>query len=130
MNQKVITLKEKEDTDIFTIWVKILSPFIKTSDKEQELLAAILRKRHKLMQKVNDPELLNTILFSTETRAEIREELGYSTIGFTNILAYLKKRGLISKDNKITNHVIPDIDFSGKRFTFTVNVDYYERKRS
>ena len=126
-NRITLNLKENSNTDFFDIWVKLLTPFIKTTKKDSELLAELLRKRYELSTKVKDNVILDNLLFSKEVRQDIRKTLGYSVTELTNTLASLRNKQLIG-NSSIVASIIPSVDLNQKSFTFTFNIELNERK--
>lgn len=130
-NKLILTLKEAPtpNGDVFILWARMMVPFTSTTPKETDLLAALLRKRHELSKNIKDDSLIDSVLFMTEKRNEIKNELGMSDITFNNTLALLKnKRNIITKDNRIISKIIPQFDDKGGVFEIVFNVLLYERK--
>ena len=66
-NVKTLTVNEKY---FFFAWLNFLKPYHKLRQKEIELLALFLYKRHELQKVINDEKLLNkntTLLLSTDS---------------------------------------------------------------
>ena len=131
-NKRTINLTASESIDFFTIWVNILSPFLKISTKEIVLLAALLRKRQELLEKDGSDKLANLLLFTTEVRREVRDSIKINQTSFNNSLALLKKKGYINKDNIINSLILPNVDLKkGKYvFSFDINLEMYEGKKT
>lgn len=131
-NKRTINLTASESIDFFTIWVNILSPFLKISTKEIVLLAALLRKRQELLEKDGSDKLANLLLFTTEVRQEVRDSIKINQTSFNNSLALLKKKGYINKDNIINSLILPNVSLrKGKYvFSFDINLEMYEGKKT
>lgn len=131
-NKRTINLTASESIDFFTIWVNILSPFLKISTKEIVLLAALLRKRQELLEKDGSDKLANLLLFTTEVRREVRDSIKINQTSFNNSLALLKKKGYINKDNIINSLILPNVNLrKGKYvFSFDINLEMYEGKKT
>ena len=75
------------------------------------MLNLLLFYHHELSQEVNNPKLVHRLLFSDETRARLRDELdSMNPVVFNNLLTSLRKKGAISRDNKIKESLIPPIE--------------------
>ena len=117
--KKIRTSKES----IFKYWLKFLKPYHKLRDGEIEALSIMLYYRYELSREVNNIELVDRLLFSTETRSKIRKELnGMSQKVFNNLLTSLRKKGVLSKENKINPVLIPRMDESGVKLVFDFQI--------
>ena len=63
------------------------------------------------------------ILFSTETRSKIRGDLNnMSQKVFNNLLTSLRKKGVVTKGNKINHVLIPNMSEDGFKLVFNFEV--------
>jgi len=91
--------------------------------KEIEALSLMLYYRYELSREIKDDDMINMILFSTQTRSKIREDLG--NMGqkvFNNLLTSLRKKKIITKDNKINHVLIPNMTEDGFKLVFDFEV--------
>lgn len=120
MNIKRIHTDKKS---IFRYWLEFLKPYHKLRTKEIEALSLMLYYRYELARDIKDPEMVDMILFSTQTRNKIREDLGgMSQKVFNNLLTSLRNKKTISKDNKINQVLIPNMTENGFKLIFDFEV--------
>ena len=99
----------------FRYWVEFLKPLHGLTDREIDVIAAFLKKRHELSKDILDPIKLDKYLMNEETKAEIREECGVSAAHFQVIMGKLRKSGIIVNGN-IHPKFIPNIKSDGDTF--------------
>jgi hypothetical protein len=120
MNIKRIHTDKKS---IFRYWLEFLKPYHKLRNKEIEALGLILYYRYELCREIKDIEMVDMILFSTQTRTKIRADLnGMGQKVFNNLLTSLRKKNIISKDNKINNVLIPNMTEDGFKLIFDFEI--------
>tara|TARA_R110000796_G_scaffold165848_2_gene282720 strand:- start:1760 stop:2128 length:369 start_codon:yes stop_codon:yes gene_type:complete len=120
MNIKRIHTDKKS---IFRLWLEFLKPYHKLRNKEVEALSLMLYYRYELSREIPNIEMVDMILFSTETRAKIRSELSnMSQKVFNNLLTSLRKKGVLTKDNKIHHNLIPNMTEDGFKLIFNFEV--------
>lgn len=75
--------------------------------------------RYELLREIKKEDIVDMILFSTETRNKIRAELNnMEQKVFNNLLTSLRNKGVLGKDNKILPSLIPQMDESGFKLVF------------
>ena len=120
MNIKRIHTDKKS---IFRYWLEFLKPYHKLRAKEIEALSLMLYYRYELSREIKDAAMVDMILFSTQTRNKIREDLGgMGQKVFNNLLTSLRKKNIISKDNKINHVLIPNMTEEGFKLIFDFDV--------
>ena len=120
LNVKTLNVNKKL---FFKRWLDFLKPYHKLRPKEIEFLAILLYKRNILSGKVSDDSLVNKLLFDTDTRKEVREELNYNDAQtFNNMLYSLRKSNVLSSDNIIEPALIPNIKGNNFKLVFNFNV--------
>ena len=120
MNVRRIHTSKKS---IFRFWLEFLRPYHKLRTKEIEALALMLYYRYELTREIKDMEMVDMILFSTQTRTKIREDLGgMGQKVFNNLLTSLRKKEVITKDNKINPVLIPNMTEDGFKLVFDFEV--------
>lgn len=120
MNIKRIHTDKKS---IFRLWLEFLKPYHKLRNKEVEALSLMLYYRYELSREIPNIEMVDMILFSTETRAKIRSELSnMSQKVFNNLLTSLRKKGVLTKNNKIHHNLIPNMTEDGFKLIFNFEV--------
>ena len=108
---------------IFRYWLEFLKPYHKLRQKEIEALSLLLYYRYELSREISDMEMVDMILFSTQTRTKIRVDL--NDMGqkvFNNLLTSLRKKNIISKDNKINKVLIPNMSEDGFKLIFDFDI--------
>lgn len=120
MNIKRIHTDKKS---IFRYWLEFLKPYHKLRQKEIEALSLMLYYRYELSRDIKDMEMVDMILFSTQTRSKIRADLGdMGQKVFNNLLTSLRKKKIITKDNKINHVLIPNMSEDGFKLMFDFEV--------
>lgn len=105
----VITVSAPIESKFFEYWLSFIKPLHKLTAREIDVAASFLRQRYKLSKVISDPELLDKITMSDETKRKIREECNVSQAHFQVIMTELKKNKFIV-DGKIYQKFIPKID--------------------
>lgn len=120
MNIKKIHTDKKS---IFRYWLEFLKPYHKLRNKEMEALALMLYYRYELSREISNPNIVDSVLFSTETRAKIRGDLGgMGQKVFNNLLTSLRGKGVVSKENKINPVLIPNMTEDGFDLVFNFKI--------
>ena len=115
MNIKRIHTDKKS---IFRYWLEFLRPYHKLRTKEIEALSLLLYYRYELSRSISDNNMVDVVLFSTQTRNKIREDLGGMTQKvFNNLLT-----SIIKKENKINHVLIPNMTENGFKLIFDFDV--------
>jgi len=115
-NKAVLKVNLRE---AFKWWLEFTRPFNKLTNLEIELMALLLYHRHLISKEVSSEIYLNKILFGTEMRKQLREELGCKTQILINLLSNLRKKGIITNDS-IKKGFIPKIDKDYENSTFRI----------
>jgi hypothetical protein len=90
-----------------------------------EALGLMLYYRYELSREVLNEKLVDKLLFSTDTRAQIRSDLGnMDSKVFNNLLTSLRKKGVLSKDNIINPGLIPNMTEEGFNLVFSFEVNH------
>ena len=83
----------------FRVWLELLRPFHKMTNKEMDVVGYLLYRRHQLMLKVNDEKLVNQLLIDRDTREEIKRRMGYSDNQvLSNMLTKLRSKKILVND--------------------------------
>jgi glycerol-3-phosphate O-acyltransferase len=124
LNQKMnIKRIHTDKKSIFRYWLEFLKPYHKLRTKEIEALSLMLYYRYELSREIKDPDMVDMILFSTQTRSKIREDLGgMGQKVFNNLLTSLRKKNIINKENKINHVLIPNMSEDGFKLVFDFEV--------
>jgi hypothetical protein len=100
-------LKMSPDGDFFRTWVDFLKPVHKLTDGEMNVLAEYLKYRYELSKSITDPEIVDNILMSGDTRKVIRTRCGIKTKHLNVIINKFRKNGVLLKNGKIYPKLIP-----------------------
>lgn len=114
-------------SDFFETWLQVLKSFHDLTKKDMKVAGKFLEKRAKLREGIVDPELLDRITLSAETKKEIRDEIGMTLSNFQVTLTKLKSVGFIQPGNRINKVYVPMYDPKKKSFnllfSFTLKED-------
>lgn len=102
---------------LFRYWLEFLTPYHKLKKREVEAMSLFLYYKHEISKEVYNKEFAEKLLFSKEIRDKIKEDLGgMSNVVFNNLLTQLRRKGVITKDNKINPVLVPNMDEDGDSF--------------
>ena len=79
----------------FRKWFEFLEPFHKLTSREMDVATAFVKQRYKLSKVVQDPEILDKVLMSEDTKRTIREECNITLPHFQVIMGKLRKNQII-----------------------------------
>lgn len=118
-NANVANIRTNID-GLFEHWVALTQPLHKLTDAEAKILLAFLRKRHMFATNINNDEVVDKLLFATDTRKEIMTELGHKMGTFQNYLTSIRNKGVIL-DNKINPKLLPNYESGSDNFKLIYN---------
>ena len=95
--------------EFFKYWFIFLKPLHHLTDREIDVIASFTKHRYELSKVITDVNLLDTVLFSEETKRKIREDCGITLAHFQVIMGKLRKNQIIV-NGKINPRFIPNID--------------------
>lgn len=105
VNKAVLKVTTRE---AFYKWLEVTYFFHKLTGVEMELLAAFLYHRYILSREISNEVYINKVLFSSETKRLIRQELGWKPQIFLNGISSLRRKGAMVGDS-IKKQFIPQI---------------------
>jgi hypothetical protein len=108
--------------DFFRYWFEILKPFHHLTNRAMDVATALIRKRYELGKVINDVQILDKILFSTDVQKEIRSECKLSVPQYYAILSKLRSSNVVI-DNKINTKFIPNIKDDDDKFKLLILFD-------
>ena len=85
----------------FRLWLEVLKPQHQLTDRETDLLAAFVAKRHELQRTNLSQDMIDAILMSSQSKKEIRKSVKISTAYFQRIMAKFRKRDILIPDSNI-----------------------------
>ena len=100
-------------------------PTLKLSSREKDVAARILIQYFKLKESVQDPEVLRDVLWSQNSRKDMRESLGMSQAHFQMILGKLRSSGFL-RDGTINDAYIPHMT-EEPRFMLCILFDWSDK---
>jgi hypothetical protein len=109
--------KEIVSGNVHSAILTVMNGVLKLTKKELEVASALYKRKSFLNKGVSINSISNKLLFSVETKREIRGELGMSNLLFNNYLQILRDKNVIfdTDDGKILNPSLelnPEKDFS------------------
>lgn len=110
---------------MFRYWLEFLRPYHKLRTKEIEALSLFIYYRYELMKEVSNIDLVEKLLFSKGIRDKIKGDLGgMGNVVFNNLLSSLRKKKVLSKENKINPVLIPNMtpDDDGFKLVFDFEI--------
>lgn len=126
VNIKRINVDVKQ---MFTYWLTFLKPYHNLRYKEIEALSVFLYYRYKLSEEVLNKDLIDKLLFSPDVRKNIMEELNIkSSYVFNNLLTALRNKGVITRDNKIAEVLVPNFVPGSDNFKLVFNFEINDNK--
>ena len=105
-------LRMSPEGDFFRYWVEFLRPLHELTKREMDILAEFLKVRYNLSKEIINPDRLDRVLMSEETKREIRERCKVKAKHFQVIMSKFRKNGVI-KDGKICLNMIPTVTDEG-----------------
>lgn len=117
-----IMIPVNKDQDFFRCWLEILKPFHHLTNRDMDVATSLIRKRYELSKVINDVQILDKILFSTDIQKEIRSECKLSVPQYYTILNKLRNSGVVI-DNKINTKFIPNIKEGEDKFKLLILFD-------
>ena len=121
INVKRIRTSKKE---IFRYWLEFLKPYHRLRQKEIDALSLMLYYKYELARDVKNPKLVDKLLFATDTRNQIRQDIGgMSQKVFNNLLTSLRKKGVLMKGNIINPVLVPNMTEDGFKLIFNFEID-------
>ncbi len=129
MGASVKTIKVNSKR-LFEYWLEFLKPYHKLAGREVEALSILLYYRRELSKEVPNMDLVDKLLFSSDIRIKIREDLGGMSSGvFNNLLSTLRRKKVLSKENKILPALIPNMGPDSKGFQLIFDFEIYDKKQ-
>lgn len=94
---KTIVIPQTTHLKFIRLYLEFLRPLTNLTDRENEALSHILYRRFLYIKNegMRDGKALYRLLFSSETRKEIREQLNMTYAAYGNILASMKLKGVL-----------------------------------
>ena len=123
-NQSVIRIPTTFDK-FFRVWCEFLRPLHHLTDREMDVIAAILKKRYEMSKSIFDEKLLDQVVLSKEVKVFYRNELNLSVQHFNCVMKRLKDEKVIDGNNQINRKIIPRIDSNIDSFQLLLNFELH-----
>lgn len=124
-SNNIVRIPCSKSNSFFKYWFMFLEPLHKLTNKEIEVMAAFINKRHALSKSILSEEILDKVTLGEETKRNIREELGINFSHFQVIMVNLRKKGAI-KDGRINPKFIPNLSEDDENFQLMIHFDFKE----
>ena len=118
-----ISIPVQNQLDLFKKWLRFLNPILGLREEtELTVLASFILFAYNYRE--YDPSVLNSLLFSEDTRNAIRNRLGLSERSFDKAFKSLLQKGLIeaSGENETPSNINPRV--IPKDFNITIKFSY------
>lgn len=111
-------LKVKK-AELFEKWLEWLNPIIPLKTRERKVLAAYITLHYLHKDRVGDPKILNSLLFSEDTKLVISKRLNISIKQINSSIQVLKRLNLV-KENAL-NPSLTKYPYNDK---FSIKIDF------
>ena len=102
-----ITVVPTSSRDFLRAWLEVMRPLHGLTPKEMDFAAVLLQFRYNIAKKVEDPAMVDTILFNKDKKDEIAKAAGISTSYMKILMNRLRTAGLI-KNRRFVSQYTPD----------------------
>jgi len=102
----VIRIPTSLKGNFFRVWVEFLTPIHNMTNREKDVIAAMLKARFELSKVVTDDKLLDKVVMGDDVKEQIKTECGISNAFYKVIIGKLKKTNVIV-DGRINPKFIP-----------------------
>ena len=106
----------------FRFWYEFLKPFHKLTDREIDVITSFTYERFLLSKVILDPDVLDKVVMSEDTKKKVREESNITLAHFQVIMGKLRKNRVII-NNKINPKFIPNITEDDNSFKLMLLFD-------
>jgi hypothetical protein len=119
-NSAVIRVSLGRDA-FFKYWLEFLNPLYKLLDREILVLSLFLKEREDLARYISDDALVDTFLFSRESRLKVlRQVPGFKYNNLNNVLSSLRKKGIITPQGRLLVSLVPPLKAGSEAFSLTL----------
>lgn len=123
----VVRVPAKTKEGFYKYWFRFLLPFHKLTEREMEIAACFLKHRDELSKVISDPNILDNVLMSDDTKNKIREECNITLPHFQIVMGKLKKANVII-DNKFNPRYLPKVKEGADNFKLLLLFDFNDVK--
>lgn len=106
MRPNNIIIQKCSEESFYRLWMEFLAMFHKLTARERDVAARIIAQYFRLKKNIPDPEVLKEVLWSQNSRKDMRESLKMSPAHFQMVLAKLRENEVIV-DGDLNPRYIP-----------------------
>lgn len=106
---------------VVSLWLKFTKPAHNMTNQEQEVLSSFLYYYIKFRDEIKEDSVAWKMTFDYDTRLKVKSDTGIKDYTLQNILTRLRKKEIITNDNKIRKNFIPNISLDSKSFKLIYN---------
>lgn len=114
---KNIFSKDLEKSQIYKAYFVIINGLLKLTPKELDIVSKLYYYTYEISKSVKDEKLQGVLLFSTEYKKKIADELSIDNLLLNNYISSLKKKGVILVEDNT------EIKWVNPRFTVDLSKD-------
>lgn len=119
----IVRIPCKDIKGFFYYWIVFLKPFHRLTERESEVIVALLYERYELSKVIKDSSILDKVLMSEDTKRKVREECDITLPHFQIVMSKLRKNKVII-DNKINPRYIPKVEEGLESFKMMLLFDF------
>ena len=105
------------------VWVEFLTPYHHLTKRQRDVFAVIMSQYFRIMFQCGSKNMVRTLLWSSQSRADMRRMLGMSQPHFQMVLAKLRECGVLRGDD-INPRYLPHITPDSRSIEMRVIFDY------
>lgn len=124
-NSNVVRVPAIRGMDFFFKWLNFIKPLHSMTNLEMKVLSAMLAKRYELLAVVKDEKVIASVMRSSQTRKELREQLGITSTQMNILHSKLKKSGVIN-DCGVLSKFIPNMECNSSEYRMILTFDIKE----
>ena len=111
--KNVITVPTSIEGKFFRYWFEFLRPFHKLTDREIDVISAFAKERFELSKVIKDPDILDKVTMSEDTKRKVRTDCNMTQAHFQVIMTKLKK-SRVPDNPKINPKFLPKFSVEDK----------------
>ena len=100
------------DGNFFKLWIEVLRPLHKLTNREIDVIASFIKHRYTLSKAISDAAILDRITLSKDTQKEVIKDCGITLQYLQTTMSKFRKNGVIV-NGRINPKFIPNINDKG-----------------
>lgn len=108
----------------YDAWAEFMTPYHHLARRERNVFAVILAQYFRLRSQCSDESMVHSMLWSSASRSEMRRQLNISQPHFQMVLAKLRERGVLLKNDTINPRLMPHIYPDSRSLELRLVFDY------